>query len=47
MAKQNSRTALRLPYTQREKINELVAQGKYESLSEVVRVALIEFLKTT
>ena len=46
MAKQNSRTALRLPSNQREKIDELVAQGKFKSLSQVVRLALTEFLKT-
>ncbi len=41
------RTAFRLPKEQREKIDELVTEGKYKSLSQVVRAALNEFLKTT
>jgi len=41
----DSRTALRLPYGQREKIDQIVNEGKYESLSHVVRAALTEFLE--
>jgi len=46
MAKQDSRTALRLPREERQKIDELINQGKFKSLSQVVRTALEEFLKT-
>ncbi len=45
MKKQDSRTALRLPATQREKMDALVEEGKYRNLSEVVRSALDQFLK--
>jgi Arc/MetJ-type ribon-helix-helix transcriptional regulator len=44
MAKQDSRTALRLPTDQRQKIEELIRAGKFQNLSEVVRAALQEFL---
>ena len=47
MQKQDSRTALRLPSEQREKIEQLIQQGKFKNISEVVRAALKEFLKTT
>ena len=40
----DSRTALRLSHCQREKIDRLVSEGKFKSLSEVVRAALKEFL---
>jgi Arc/MetJ-type ribon-helix-helix transcriptional regulator len=43
--RQDSRTALRFPHEQREKIDKMVAQGKFKSLSQVVRAALAEFLK--
>jgi Arc/MetJ-type ribon-helix-helix transcriptional regulator len=42
---QDSRTALRLPSNQRQKIDALVQEGKFKNLSEVVRAALNEFLK--
>ena len=40
-----SRTALRLPRSQREQIDMLVSAGKYKSLSQLVRAALTEFLE--
>lgn len=42
----DSRTALRLPHKQREEIDRLVLEGKFKSLSHVVREALKEFLST-
>ena len=45
MRKQDSRTALRLPCEQRQMIDELVREGKFRNLSEVIRQALSEFLK--
>jgi len=42
---QDARTALRLPKTQRKKIDSLVAKGKFKNLSEVVRAALEQFLE--
>ncbi len=44
MGKQDSRTALRLPKKQREKIEKLIKEGKFKNLSEVVRESLTEFL---
>jgi len=46
MAKQDSRTALRLPSEQRQRIDDLINQGKFKNLSQVVRTALEEFLKS-
>jgi len=45
MIKKDARTALRLPYEQRQMIDELVRAGKFRNLSEVIRQALSEFLK--
>lgn len=45
MKKHDSRTALRLPHKQREQIDQLVAQGKFENLSHVIRAALADFLE--
>lgn len=44
MREQDERTALRLPHEQREKIEQLIKQGNYKNLSQVVRAALSEFL---
>jgi Arc/MetJ-type ribon-helix-helix transcriptional regulator len=38
------RTALRLTQEQRIQIDELIKEGKYPSLSEIMRKALEEFL---
>jgi len=46
MQKQDSRTALRLPSEQREKIEQLIQEGKFKSISSVIRAALKEFLTT-
>jgi Arc/MetJ-type ribon-helix-helix transcriptional regulator len=43
MAKQDSRTALRLPTDQREALEKLVDEGKFQNLSQVIREALKEF----
>ena len=43
--KYNSRTALRLTHKQREEIDLLVLERKFDSLSHVVRAALTEFLE--
>jgi Arc/MetJ-type ribon-helix-helix transcriptional regulator len=44
MKHQDSRTALRLPSEQREKIEQLIQEGKYRNISQVIREALNEFL---
>ena len=38
------RIAVRLPSKQRQQIDKLVNSGKFESLSEVIRASLEEFL---
>ncbi len=45
MAKQDSRTALRLPEEQRQMIDQLVKEGKYPTISSVIREALRQFLE--
>ena len=45
MKEYDSRTALRLPREQREEIDRLVYEGKFKSISHVVRAAITEFLK--
>ena len=45
MQRHNERIALRLPSEQREKIESLIQQGKFQNLSEVVRTAIREFLE--
>jgi len=45
MAKQESRTALRLPTEQRQQIEQLIHEGKYPNISAVIRAALKEFLE--
>ncbi|MEM3459208.1 MAG: ribbon-helix-helix domain-containing protein [Candidatus Bathyarchaeia archaeon] len=44
--KHDERIALRLPSEFREKIQELIRQGKFKNLSDVVRAALEQFLQT-
>ena len=41
--KKDARTALRLSHKQREEIDQLISEGKFKSLSQVVRVALQKF----
>jgi len=41
---QDCRIALRLPSEDRQRIEQLIREGKYRSLSQVIRVALQEFL---
>jgi Arc/MetJ-type ribon-helix-helix transcriptional regulator len=36
----DSRTALRLPHSKRQEIDRLVSEGKYDSLSDFMRVAI-------
>jgi hypothetical protein len=43
--KQDSRTALRLPSQMRKKIDPLIAEGKFKTLSQVMREALREYLE--
>jgi Arc/MetJ-type ribon-helix-helix transcriptional regulator len=45
MRKQNSRTALRFSREQRQKIEQLIHEGNFKSISQVIRAALDEFLK--
>jgi len=44
MPKQDARTALRFPEEQRQMIDQLVKEGKFKNLSQVIREALKEFL---
>lgn len=37
----------RLPNEERDLIDDLIRKGKYKSISQVIRVALKEFLKNT
>jgi len=45
MQKKDSRTALRLPNEQREKIEQLIHEGKFKNISSVIRAALSKFLQ--
>jgi Arc/MetJ-type ribon-helix-helix transcriptional regulator len=45
MKKNDKRTALRLPSKTRRQIEQLVTEGKYKNLSQLVRAALADFLK--
>lgn len=47
MAKKDSRTALRLPKAERQKIDDLIMQGRFKTKSQVIRTAIEEFLKTS
>ncbi|MEM3695000.1 MAG: ribbon-helix-helix domain-containing protein [Candidatus Bathyarchaeia archaeon] len=42
--KHNERIAFRLPKECKERIKELIKEGKYRKLSQVIRAALEEFL---
>jgi Arc/MetJ-type ribon-helix-helix transcriptional regulator len=44
MKKHTSRTALRLPIEQRQEIEKLIRKGKFKNISQVIRLALTEFL---
>lgn len=44
MKNYNSRIALRLSGEERDKIEQLILERKFETLSQVVRAALIEYL---
>jgi Arc/MetJ-type ribon-helix-helix transcriptional regulator len=44
MRKQDRRIALRLPSEERARIQQLINEGKYENLSQVIRTALKDFL---
>ena len=44
MRNQDRRIALRLPSEERARIQQLINEGKYENLSQVIRVALKDFL---
>jgi Arc/MetJ-type ribon-helix-helix transcriptional regulator len=46
MREQNARTALRLSSQQRERIERLIREGQFKSISQVIRAALEEFLST-
>ncbi|MGF3573705.1 MAG: ribbon-helix-helix domain-containing protein [Candidatus Bathyarchaeia archaeon] len=45
MQKQDSRIALRLPSEERQKIEQLIREGKFRNLSQVIRTALSKFLQ--
>jgi len=40
----DSRIAIRLPSNERSKVEQLIHEGKFKNISQVVRVALSEFL---
>jgi Arc/MetJ-type ribon-helix-helix transcriptional regulator len=44
MKKQDSRTALRLPSEQRQKIDQLIQERKFKNLSQAIREAINLFL---
>jgi len=44
MKNQDKRIALRLPSKERARIQQLINEGKYENLSQVIRVALKDLL---
>jgi Arc/MetJ-type ribon-helix-helix transcriptional regulator len=46
MKKHDVRIVLRLPATDRQKAEQLVKEGKFKSLSQVIRTALKQFLET-
>lgn len=45
MKKHDRRIALRLPSKERARIQQLINEGKYENLSQMIRVALKDFLE--
>ena len=44
MKEHDDRIALRLPVKEREKADQLIKEGKFKNLSQVIRAALSEFL---
>lgn len=46
IAEYEGRVAFRLSKEDRVKIDRLITQGKFKSLSQVIRAALEQFLKT-
>lgn len=45
MKEQDSRIALRFPSKKREQIEQLIREGKFENISQVIRIALEQFLE--
>ena len=45
LIKQNSRIAIRITKEQRQKIEQLIHEGRFKNISQVIRVALREFLE--
>lgn len=46
IAEYEAKIAIRLPHEQRDIIDGLIREGKFKSISQVIREALKEFLKT-
>lgn len=46
MKEHDSRIAIRLPSDERTKVEQLIREGQFKNISQVIRVALSEFLKT-
>jgi len=46
MKENDCRIALRLPAEERKRAEHLIQEGKFKNLSQVIRAALNEFLKT-
>jgi Arc/MetJ-type ribon-helix-helix transcriptional regulator len=44
MQEHDSRIALRLPSKERQRIEQLIHEGKYRNISQVIRAALTKFL---
>jgi len=44
MQEHDSRIALRLPSKERQQIEQLIREGKFRNISQVIRAALKEFL---
>ena len=44
MQEHDSRIAIRLPSNERQQIEQLIREGKFRNISQVIRAALKEFL---
>jgi Arc/MetJ-type ribon-helix-helix transcriptional regulator len=45
MQEHDSRIALRLPSKERQQIEQLIREGKFRNISQVIRTALKQFLE--
>jgi Arc/MetJ-type ribon-helix-helix transcriptional regulator len=45
MKEHDSKIAIRLPSNERGKVEQLISEGKFKNISQVIRAALKEFLE--